>query len=317
VAKVPASSPPPLASPSSLPSRTVFVGVDWSGAANPAPTTWVSVLEAGENPLDPPSLRYCLPLAQVPSTRIGRGGQALGKGPAAYLKLLEVLTPEPQAVVGIDASFGLPQALLPPHQPWLEWLATFPQRYPSAEAFRAQCQQQASALGFAGKELRRHTDDVAKTPFSPYNLRHYKQCYSVLTYALRPWVQASKVHVLPFMPPAPNKPSKPWVVEACPASTLALSWGFKQPYKGPSPAAHQGRQALLALVQQQANLRLPIALAEQLAGQPTADGLDSLVIAVRLWQLNTNAPASHPAWVTPAAATLGLKAAQQEGWVYY
>ena len=307
----PAASSPPL--PPALSSRTVFVGVDWSGAANPAPTTWVSVLEAGESPLDPPTLRYCLPLAQVPSTR---GGRAVAKGPAAYLKLLEIITPEAQAVVGIDASFGLPQALLPTHQPWLEWLATFPQCYPSAEAFRAQCQQQASTLGFAGKELKRHTDEVAKTPFSPYNLRHYKQCYSVLTYALRPWVQASKVHVLPFMPPLPHKP---WVVEACPASTLALSWGFKQPYKGPSPAAQQGRQALLALVQQQANLHLPVALAEQLAAQPTADGLDSLVIAVRLWQLNTH----NPNWVTPAAEASEVPSlkweqqVQREGWVYY
>jgi len=68
-----------------------------------------------------------------------------------------------------------------------------------------------------GQELKRHADNAAHTPFSPYNLRIYKQtCYGI-SGILAPLVKADRACILSFHAPADEKPV---ILEICPASTL-------------------------------------------------------------------------------------------------
>jgi hypothetical protein len=254
--------------------RTSFVGIDISGGAKPEKNTWLTriVIPTGGMPV----VEISDSLAQLPSER-----SALLHKTNPLLKLFEYVIQVPESIVGIDASFSLPQPLLPANTLWETWALGFPAHYPTAEVFKTYCITQAN-----GKELKRQTDIDAKTPFSPYNLRHYKQTYTTLREVLRPIVMAGKASVLPFQPVALGKP---WVVESCPASILKRL-GWHTAYKG-SQASHQfAREALLQWALTQYRVQIPPAVQHAYIANKTGDALDSFLIAwylAQTWQTNS------------------------------
>jgi hypothetical protein len=191
-------------------------------------------------------------------------------------------------IVGIDASFSIPLPLLKGRN-WLEWVQAFPQLYPDAEAFRARLQS-ASPLG---TELKRHTDVEAQTPFSPYNLRHYKQCFHTVNDLLRPLAMGQKASVLPMLLPDANRP---WVVESCPASILRGVLNKKPPsYKGKTSQHTEARALLLRTLLEVYPVLLSDETQQLLLGTTGGDALDSFIIAwhlTRTW--NTNPAMFHP-----------------------
>jgi hypothetical protein len=250
--------------------RQQFIGVDLSGGMQASRNTWVCVLQA--NPTGAGlQVVACHSLSQWPTHRTGANK---GQG-NTWLTLFEVITAHPSAIVGIDASFSVPKPLLNGVN-WEAWVTQFPTTYPTAEAFKTACLTQTE-----GKELKRLCDIEAKTPFSPYNLRHYKQTYTVVREVLRPLLQAGKACILPFMPP---QATKPWVLECCPASWLKRL-GLTGAYKGNTPSHLANRQTLLSYCQSQFSLTIAAHWHQALLTNTTADALDSLLIACQLWQL--------------------------------
>lgn len=251
--------------------RASVVGIDISGGAKPEKTTWLTRILLPADAM--PVVEIADSLAQLPSER-----SALLHKTNPLLKLFEYVIQLPESIVGIDASFSLPQPLLPANTLWETWVQGFPSHYPTAEDFKAYCVTQAN-----GKELKRQTDVEAKTPFSPYNLRHYKQTYTTLREVLRPILMAGKAAVLPFQPVALGKP---WVVESCPASILKRL-GWQTPYKG-SQASHQfAREALLQWALTQYWVSIPTAVQQAYITNKTGDALDSFIIAwylAQTWQ---------------------------------
>jgi hypothetical protein len=88
---------------------------------------------------------------------------------------------------------------------------SFPGNYSDPEDFRKKCQTKNN------HELKRVTDIKCKTPFSPYNLRLYKQTFFGLHDILAPLIVADLVCVLPMQSALQGKSC---ILEICPASTL-------------------------------------------------------------------------------------------------
>ena len=86
------------------------------------------------------------------------------------------------AVFGLDFPFGLPISLVKEHA-WDEFIMAFPSSFPNPDDFKKKCFSKAG-----NQELRRRTDCEAHTPFSPYNLRLYKQTYYGISKVLFPLI---------------------------------------------------------------------------------------------------------------------------------
>ena len=169
-----------------LPSR-VF-GVDFSGALNAGRTIWIA---GGEVEGDVLHCNLCLPAERLPDS---------GKDRATALAVLRafILEQSPCAV-GCDFPFSLPREIVT-EPTWKSFVHEFAARHPDAESFKRWSLERAG-----GRELRRLTDREARTPFSPYNLRLYRQTYFGIRDLLAPLIATGRVNVLPMQPPLPGK----------------------------------------------------------------------------------------------------------------
>lgn len=252
--------------------RTHFVGVDFATGKAMAGNTWVSMVAR---------VGGVWTLVQASSLKSLMTQKSLSTNPT--LKLFECLLQHRDALIGIDASFGIPQGLHD-YPTWQAWLEAFPHIYPNADAFRLACQEASPQ----GKELKRKTDLEAKTPFSPYNLRHYKQTFHVLHDVLRPFVMSQKGGVLPFTGIQLNKPC---LVEACPASILKTLFEKVPSYKGKEASHAEAKHLILETLQALFAVELSSTLRDSLLTQAGGDALDSFIVAwhlCRSWQETPN-----------------------------
>ena len=156
-------------------------------------------------------------------------------------------------------------------------MRAFPIRYRSPERLRAACRSAAD-----GRELKRVTDADARTPFSAYNLRLYRQTYHGIRDLLLPLVQGAHARVLPMQSPWREKPS---LMEVCPASTLKRL-GLYQPYKGRSIAHRRARGRILKALERAGLLLARAELRGPILSCAGGDALDSVIAAL----------AAHRAW---------------------
>ncbi len=91
---------------------------------------------------------------------------------------------------GFDFPFGLPAALVS-ESSWETFVLRFPDRYPDVTGFR-----QARREAAGGREWKRRTDLESKTPFSPYNLRLFRQTYYGIRDLLHPMIAAGLASVV-------------------------------------------------------------------------------------------------------------------------
>lgn len=246
-------------------------GVDFSGAVDAGKRIWIAEAVASDGLLSVSALD---PARRLPGSGVGRR--------PALRALRRLIAERPGAVVGIDVPFGLPAALVG-QATWLDFLRWFVGRYPDADAFRAACWAAA-----AQKELKRDTDRSARTPFSAYNLRLYRQTFFALDELIGPLVLAKEAVALPMQP---RTAARTTLVEVCPASTLKAHERYA-PYKRAEHAS--GRARIVEWLARTTPLVIPAELRSVAVADANGDAVDALVAAGAAWRASRAVPSSDP-----------------------
>jgi hypothetical protein len=268
----------------SLVGRIVY-GVDFSGAADAGKKIWIA---RGMTEKDVLLITECFQAKDLAGSGTDRK--------QSLRALREFIRNHKDSIFGLDFPFALPKALVKEHT-WEEFVVSFEDRYKSPEEFRKICK-----LAGGSKELRRFTDIEARTPFSPYNLRLYRQTYFGIRDVLGPLIRDTSVCVLPMQNPLPGRA---WVVEICPASTLKRE-NLGLSYKGRGEIKTTARARILEGIEKTGVLKIKdSALRSTVLENPGGDALDSVIAAFATFKALRNGFAFDK--TSPYAI---------EGWVY-
>ncbi|NWF77971.1 MAG: DUF429 domain-containing protein [Chloroflexi bacterium] len=239
-------------------------GVDFSGARNAGAKIWIASCTIVGDVL---VLEDCRPAETLPDSARNRD--------RCLAALREFISAKQKCAFGLDFPFGLPRDLVKASN-WEQFVLSFGKRYPDPKEF-----WRASHSASDGHEWKRVTDKNDKTPFSPYNLRLYRQTYYGIRGVLAPLVQRKSVHVLPMQGVPPG--SKPWLLEVCPASTL-IRMELRVSYKGRAEK-HPGEKSLaraiiLKRIESTGAVSIPApALRGRVLEDYHGDALDSVIAA--------------------------------------
>jgi len=250
-------------------------GIDFSGAKKAGTKIWIATATIVRDTL---KIEDCLQAKDLPSSATERG-QCLGA-------LRHFISTRKACAFGLDFPFGLPNILVEANS-WEEFILSFSNRYPGPEEFRDTCWVAAG-----NRELRRDTDKVSRTPFSPYNRRLYRQTYYGIHDVLAPLVREQLVYVLPMQKASPGRP---WLFEVCPASTLQ-QMGLRLTYKGGSKANSAARVRILKGIEATSAMVIQTsALRSRTLDDRYGDALDSVIAAFTTFRALRNlAPSFVP-----------------------
>jgi hypothetical protein len=267
--------------------RRVF-GVDFSGAQDAGNRIWICRAHPGGEGVRVESVD---PLSALPGGAIARD--------EALRALVQKVIESPRSAWGFDFSFALPSAvtaaLAPPGGGYgrlLEAVAACG----DPDTLRARCTDAS-----CGDEQRRKTDDEASTPFSPYNLRIYKQTFHGIADVLRPLRARAEVAVLPFdrLPDiaaadgarlpfnrsASGAVPHVYLMEVCPSSVLTALGYPAGGYKGAGGQPTEARRAIVARLMEDGLVRpLARALRERIVSDAEGDAVDAVLAAVGAWR---------------------------------
>jgi hypothetical protein len=238
-------------------------GVDFSGAEKAGRKIWIASGTAESNGL---RIEDCFRGEDLPGSRRHRAG--------CLEALRDFVRGQRAGAFGFDFPFGIPGHLVE-DESWEGFVRGFPSRYGSPDIFRESCRKAAGP-----HEVRRETDRESHTPFSPYNLRIYKQTYFGIRDLLAPLVRENAVCVLPMQAPLAEKP---WLLEICPASTLRELGKSRFPYryKGKKGKHAQARAEILTALERHEGLtRLAPKIRAAILANPEGDALDSVIAAL-------------------------------------
>ena len=261
------------------------IGVDFSGARDAAKRIWIcrSTIVAGKL-----VLHSLAPVADL--TGLRRTSRE-----TAYEYLREMLANAAPSLCGLDVPFSLPEPAIP-NGSWFQLLAEMRQPNYSPADFRNTILQRCGGI-----ELRRETDRYAKAPFSPINLRMFRQTFYGLAEIIAPLIVSGAARCWPFQSPDAALPN---LLEVCPASYLKKQ-GLYQPYKGKAARHLQQRQKILGHLTDIidfGNESCPIR--EKLLADNNGDALDSILCAVIAYQ-NGMRRRSYPESLSAKFATEG------------
>jgi hypothetical protein len=232
-------------------------GVDFSGAKSAGKAIWIA--EGRLDGRNRVQLVDCYPAATLPASGADRS--------LALAALRRLIATTPDGIFGCDFPVGLPRDVLQGAD-WKGFIADF-HRHEHADAFREACRRITG-----GKEIRRETDRVAKTPFCAWNLRLYRQTYHGLADIVAPLHRESQASIISVEPPHPQRA---WVAETCPASVLK-KLDLYRPYKGRTPAARRMRRDIVtALVDRRYLLAPSRPHRDRLIEDQGGDALDSVI----------------------------------------
>lgn len=238
-------------------------GVDFSGAEDAGTKIWIA---GGKNTGSALDFETCQPVSTLPNSSTRRD-QALAA-------LRTFITQRAPCVIGLDFPFGLPQALVE-DQPWEDFARNFGTNFPNPDSMKAVCTYRAIEKKGA-RELRRATDVAAGTPFSPYNMRLFRQTYYGIRDVLAPLLSSGVARVLPMQS---GIEASIWLIEICPASTLK-HLGLSRPYKDAKGRDYRtARQALLSEITQPLGIQVPDAIMGKVRDDRDGDALDSIIAA--------------------------------------
>ena len=235
-------------------------GVDFSGAQQAGRAIWVCTARQTNGGL---LVESCLRGDRLP--------QSAGDRNSCLRALAALIANSPLSAWGLDFPFSLPAELITADS-WPAFAGTFADAYSTHDVFRHYCRR----MGGPG-EKKRATDCLARVPFSPYNLRVYRQTYYGIRDLLAPLVAADSVRVVPMQPIAGRRPI---LLEACPASFLKRH-ALYRPYKGAGTDAAKQRAHILQYLESEAHIAFSTpaerrAVLENSGG----DALDSVLAAV-------------------------------------
>lgn len=255
--------------------RQVF-GVDFSAARDAGSKIWIARGTAHGGALQ---IDACHPAEDLPGSSRQRD--------RALTALCDFIARQRDAAFGLDFPFGLPRGLVH-EQTWDDFIRAFPSRYRGAAAFREACREAAD-----GRELKRATDVGSRTPFSPYNLRLFRQTFHGICNIIHPLVRDDLARVVPMQTPARHKP---WIFEVCPASTLK-AYELYMPYKGATDQHRSARRQILQAIEELGPVEFTdAALASKLWDDSGGDALDSVIAALAVFRaLDSEAPAESGA----------------------
>jgi hypothetical protein len=264
--------------------RRSVCGVDFSGARDAGRRIWIARCKIGE---DAVNLLDLLPAESLPGS--GRAREL------SYRALASCIGKQKDAVFGLDFPFSLPGGLIRA-KTWKEFVLTFEETYKGPEDFRKLCRS-----GAKGRDLKRRTDMVSRAPFSPYNLRLFRQTYFGIKDVLTALVRTGAACILPMQQPLHGKA---WVVEICPASTLKKE-NLRMPYKGRGNNRMAARRKILEALEENLQLRVVTpAIRSKIISEIGGDALDSVIAAVATFNaqrnsflLDTSSPYDREGWV--------------------
>lgn len=234
------------------------VGVDFSGARDAGKRIWITEgrLHSGQLRLD-----TCYQASAIWCRRRD----------ACLEFLVRRIASERSCVVGLDFPFGIPRPVAQ-DTTWAEFVRGFTVRYATPHDFKQSCHSAAK-----GRELRRQTDVESHTPFSPYNLRVYRQTYYGIAQVLAPLVSKEHACVIPMQRPIPGLP---WVIEICPASTLRCLGLYTSSYKGPHASHLTARATILDALATMTGADVSSNIRVEAEHDVGGDALDSAIAAV-------------------------------------
>lgn len=237
-----------------------ILGIDFSGALNAANRIWIAIGSAVGNTL---RLEDCRPLKDLLKTSIDRNN--------CLAVLRHFISGQGVCLCGMDFPFGLPRELVK-EASWEEFVLHFGDDYHSPEEFREACLAAAKR-----HECRRATDEESKTPFSPYNIRVFRQTYFGIRDVLAPLVKDQLACILPMQKPSRDKP---WIIEVCPASTLK-DLGLYLRYKGATKENSEARADILSRIEERSCVLIQTrALESRVVDDQHGDALDCIIAAV-------------------------------------
>ncbi len=234
-----------------------IIGIDFSGGVNAGRKIWIAEGRVESGAL---LIEACLRGEALPGSSRQRA--------ECLAALRAYIRSTGEALVGVDFPLGLPHALMN-GRTWLQFIQTFADRFATPQQFRQACQHAAH-----GRELKRRTDIETKTPFSPYNLRLYRQTYHGLRDIIAPLVCERAVRVLPMQT---GRSGLPRLIEVCPASTLKrMNWYSS--YKGRAISQRTARLVILQSLRRE-GVQLAGRLRPGVLADPEGDALDSILAA--------------------------------------
>lgn len=188
--------------------------------------------------------------------------------------LCRFIADQKNAIFGLDFAFGIPLGMFP-EPTWCQFAANFPEKFVTADQFRNHCRDV-----FPGSEAKRLTDLETQTPFSPYNLRMYRQTYYGIRDVLSPLVKNNAAWVLPMQQLAGDLPI---LLECCPASLLK-KMKIYAPYKANAERENAHRRLIFGTIIEQNDIKIADPnIRERVFTDAKGDALDSLLCAYIVW----------------------------------
>ncbi len=236
-----------------------IIGIDFSGANKAGNSIWISIGRFIDNSLH---IIECFPGKDLPDSSVNRD--------ICYVALRHFIADQGECVCGFDFPFGIPRSLVK-EDSWEEFIINFSVLYDNPLDFKNKCYDAAG-----NNELRRKTDKETSTPFSPYNLRMFRQTYFGIKDILAPLVKDKMACILPMQHPEQHKP---WIIEICPASTLK-NLNLYGGYKGKSREAKENRGRILNEIEINGFAKVKEELWPIILDNKGGDAIDSVISAV-------------------------------------
>lgn len=244
-----------------------ILGVDFSGAHLAGEKIWIAHAEVAGGVLRILSLQRAEELPEGGSER-----------DIALRATRQYLSGFPNAVCGFDFPFSLALESFPEeiceNLNWRDWLSSL-REYSDAEAFAA-----------AFPDARRETDRDAKTPFSPLNLRLFRQTFHGLRDVVLPLVENGAL-ALPFDELSLDETENLWLLEICPASLLKKQKLYLS-YKGRSTLQRENRETILQQTKERTRLKMSEEISERIFEDTEGDALDAVLAAVCVFRALQN-----------------------------
>jgi hypothetical protein len=241
--------------------RAIY-GIDFSGALDAGRKIWIALGMLKGGVLE---IRNCRPGFSIP-----QGGKKLHDCLAALVKFI---ANHRNSIFGFDFPFGLPRAILENLgcENWLQFIFSFSHKFSDPHDFKRKCKELAG-----NREAKRMTDRDSHTPFSPYNLRIFKQTYFGIKDVLSPLLQKGSACVIPMQEIIEDMPV---LLEICPRSTLVKEEMANRKYKGKTKDHWKNRREILNRLQERQVVIPRSSLRRMIIAEAGGDALDSVIAA--------------------------------------